>query len=114
MARRLKVSLWDRFLLPPWRIVGEVESADDIPNQLPKRGAVLVVSGKRQKWIAFDCPCGSSHRILLNLDPSRFPYWRVRRGKKGRLTISPSVDSSENGKYCHYFIREGKVAWARN
>ena len=67
MARRLKVSLWDRFLLPPWRIIGEVESADDIPNQLPKRGAVLVVSGKRQKWIAFDCPCDSSHRILLNL-----------------------------------------------
>jgi hypothetical protein len=24
------------------------------------------------------------------------------------------VSSQENNSYCHYFIREGKVTWARN
>jgi hypothetical protein len=114
MAGRLKLSLWDHFPLLPWRIVGEVESADDIPTKLPRNGAVIVVAGKRHKWIAFDCPCHLRHRILLNLDTSRYPHWRVRRGKRDRLTISPSVSSSENGMHCHYFIREGKVTWARN
>lgn len=114
MARRLKLSWWDRFILLPWRIVADVESADDIPDKLPLHGAVLVSAGKKQKWIAFDCPCRLRHRIMLNLDTSRYPYWRVRRGKKDRLTISPSISSSEKNSYCHYFIREGKVTWAKD
>lgn len=114
MARRLKTSRWDRLTLLPWRIVANVEYADEIPDKLPRRGAVLVSAGKRQKWIAFDCPCQLHHRIMLNLDSTRYPYWRVRRGKKDRLTISPSVSSHENDSYCHYFIREGKVTWARD
>jgi hypothetical protein len=114
MARRLKLSWWDRFVLLPWRIVGDVESADDIPSELPRHGAVVVGAGNKLKWIAFDCPCQLRHRIMLNLDASRYPYWRVRRGKKDRLTISPSVSSLENNVHCHYFIREGKVIWTRD
>lgn len=111
MARRLKLAWWDRFVLFPWRIVADVESADDIPEKIPLHGAVLVGRGKKPKWIAFDCPCHLHHRILLNLDSSRYPYWRVHRGNRNRLTISPSVSSFENNIHCHYFIREGKVIW---
>jgi hypothetical protein len=114
MARRLKPFWWDRLALLPWRIVADVESADEIPDKLPRRGAVLVSEGKRQKWIAFDCPCQLHHRIMLNLDSTRYPCWQVRRGKKDRLTISPSVSSRGSNSYCHYFIREGKVTWARD
>jgi hypothetical protein len=114
MARRLKPFWWDRLALVPWRIVADVESADEIPDKLPRRGAVLVSAGKRNKWIAFDCPCQLGHRIMLNLDSARYPYWQIRRGKKDRLTISPSVSSRESDRCCHYFIREGKVIWARD
>ncbi len=112
MARRVKRWWWNRFTLP-WRVVGEVDSADEVPEELPYRGAVVVVSGTTPKWIAFDCPCSEPHRVLLNLDPSRYPSWRIRRGKKGQLSISPSVSSFENGRNCHYFIREGRVLWAK-
>jgi Family of unknown function (DUF6527) len=114
MARSLKIGWWERLPVLPWRIVGEVESADEIPMKLPRNAAVLVVSGKKLKWLAFDCPCHRNHRILLNLDTQRFPHWRVRRDKLGRLTISPSVNALERGTRCHYFIRNGRIAWARS
>ncbi|MFC5861782.1 DUF6527 family protein [Acidicapsa dinghuensis] len=114
MARRIKLAWWTRLTSRPWRIVAEIESADEIPATLPKNGAVLVVARKKHKWIAFDCPCHLHHRILLNLDTTRYPHWRVSFGKKKRLTISPSVNSSDSGVYCHYFIREGKVLWAKD
>src|SRR5437899_8006736 len=41
----------------------------------------------------FDCPCRTGHRIMLNADPSRPPYWTLNQVV--RLTISPSVDSKE-------------------
>lgn len=114
MARRIRRPWWGRFTFQHWRIVDEVESADEIPAKLPRNGAVLVASGKKHKWIAFDCPCHLDHRILLNLDTSRYPHWRASSGRRGRLTISPSVSSRDAGVYCHYFIREGKVLWAKD
>lgn len=114
MARRAKASWLDHLPLLPWRVVGEVESADEIPTTLPRRGAVLVVASKRQKWLAFDCPCNLHHRILLNLDQARHPHWRIRVDSRGRLTISPSVSSTEQGRHCHYFIRTGRVAWTKS
>src|SRR5438552_19193784 len=33
----------------------------------------------------FDCPCRTGHRIMLNADPSRPPYWTLNQVV--RLTI---------------------------
>ncbi len=114
MAGSLKIRWWDRLPFLYWRVAQEVESADEIPIKLPRNGAVVVSAGKMPKWIAFDCPCHTGHRILLNLDTARYPYWRIKRAKRDRLTISPSVDSIEAGKRCHYFIRDGKISWAKD
>ncbi|MET4606719.1 hypothetical protein ABIB90_006221 [Bradyrhizobium sp. JR4.1] len=43
----------------PLRCLGEVESADEIPEKLPQHAAVVVRTSTRPKWVAFDCPCKS-------------------------------------------------------
>ena len=94
-----------------WKVVRFVESADEIPEKLPHRRAAVVSSGGRAKWVAFDCPCGTGHRIMLNLDSARKPAWRISNENKGVLTIKPSIDYKGSDRRCHYFIRNGRVDW---
>lgn len=109
MADNMKISWWQWLPIFGWRIVGVVESADDIPHRLPRNGAVLVGPRTCPKWIAFDCPCRSSHRIMLNTDKARSPYWSITI--QGDLTISPSVDYHNPKRRCHYFVRNGRIWW---
>lgn len=95
-----------------WRIVATVEAADEVPERIPRNGAVLVASGDRLKWLAFDCPCRTGHRVLVNLDASRVPSWRVTN--HASLTLMPSVDWRGRDRRCHYLIRRGRVVWVTN
>jgi hypothetical protein len=110
----MKIAWWKWLPFQGWRAVGAVESADEVPDRLPRRAAVLVGSGVHLKWLAFDCPCGRDHRILLNADPARSPAWLVAQDDAGRLTISPSIDALSKGRRCHYFIRTGRTLWAED
>lgn len=92
-----------------WRVIGCVDAADEIPEKLPPRCAVVVGSTQYPKWIAFDCPCKTGHRIMLSLDRRNKPSWTAPESKP--LTLKPSVDSHLKGKRCHYFISHGKVEW---
>jgi hypothetical protein len=86
-----------------------VSSVFDVPAELRKRTAVLVAKGDVEQWLIFDCPCGAGHRVMLNVDPTSRPAWRIIDHK--RLTLRPSVDEvTEHGR-CHYFISKGKVTW---
>lgn len=105
-----KIPWWQWLPVFGWRVVTVVESADEIPNRLPRNGAVLVGDADRTKWIAFDCPCRTGHRILLNTDRNRRPSWTVSPDR--RLSIQPSVDYQGADRNCHYFIRKGRVDWA--
>jgi hypothetical protein len=100
---------WQWIPIFRWRIVGTVESADEVPARLPRNGAILVGSLAAPKWIAFDCPCRTGHRILLNADRARRPHWSV--GVQRRLTITPSVDFKDASKRCHYIVRNGHIQW---
>ena len=94
----------------PWRryyLAGEVDAADEAPSSLPRRGVVVVADAGRTKWAIFDCPCDRRHRLMLNLDPRRRPYWRLGR----RLTITPSVDALSGGRRCHFVLQSGRVRW---
>lgn len=110
----MNFSWWQWLPFQPWRLLGFVESADEIPERLPRNGAVAVGSATYPKWIAFDCPCRTGHRIMLNLDRSRRPYWTVRVAGQGRLTIRASVDYSDARKRCHYFVDDGGIRWAKD
>lgn len=114
MADAVAFSWWQWLPLWSWRLVATVEAADDIPKRLPRNGVVLVGDSKYPKWIAFDCPCRLGHRIMINADMQRRPFWRLARGKSGRVTLSPSVDYFDRAKRCHYIMRDGKILWARD
>ncbi len=98
---------WNPFIA--WRIVAFVEAADEVPHRLPAKGAVVVGSIQRPKWLAFDCPCRTGHRIMVSLDPLHSPHWTLLKGKP--LSVSPSIDYQTAKKRCHYFIRRGKTIW---
>lgn len=111
MVKALLFSWRDRF---PWprrklRVVQIVAAADEIPDHLPRKGAVVVGSLENPTWVAFDCPCVDRHRVMLNLDPRRRPAWTMQSSEP--LTLRPSIDELLDQKRCHYFIRGGKVQW---
>ena len=93
----------------PWRIGESFDAADNIPKELPKKTAVLVGSIERPKWIAFDCPCNTGHRIMLNLDTSRRPAWRI--AAVNPLSLRPSVDALNGRRRCHFVLSNGQVTW---
>jgi hypothetical protein len=104
---------WDDLSLPwrLWRIVLQVEHGDEVPAALPARGAVLVQADSMPAWLAFDCPCGRGHRVMVNLHPARHPRWRLRRSSP--LTLEPSVDDRAPGRRCHFFLHRGRIIWVR-
>jgi hypothetical protein len=108
----LKLGRWLARPLPTrrWRIVAQVEEADLVPDRLPRRGAVLVGPPGAPKWLALDCPCGTGHRLLVNLDSRRRPTWRLVGARP--LTIRPSLDVTRDGTRCHFTITCGTVRWA--
>lgn len=101
---------WHWFPRFRWFIAGTVEHADEVPDHLPSKAAVLVGSLQEPKWLAFDCPCRSGHRILIPLHRQQTPHWRVLAQKP--LTVAPSINFQSAQKRCHYFIRGGKVMWS--
>jgi hypothetical protein len=95
----------------PWSVAVRVEHGDEIPAQLPFRGAALVVTVGQPRCVAFDCPCNRGHRVMLNLDPRSRPVWRLKN--LSPLTIDPSVDDSTMRGHCHFFLHGGHVTWVR-
>lgn len=114
MAGVKHVSWWQWMPLPwrKWRLVGRVEAGDEVPDRLPRKGVVLVGPAERPTWAAFDCPCGRGHRLMVNLDKTRRPAWRVESLRP--LSIRPSVDDITKGRRCHFFISNGRITWARD
>jgi hypothetical protein len=95
-----------------WRVVCTVESADEVPGALVGKEAILVGTRVNPKWLAFNCPCRTGHRILLNLDQNRYPYWTLL--DLAKLTVRPSVDYRDNDRRCHYIVANGRIQWARH
>jgi len=112
VAGVMKIAWWKWLPFQRWRIVGEAESADEVPDRMPRNGVALVGELDRAKWIVFDCPCRTGHRIMLNADAGRKPYWTLNQVKP--LTISPSIDFRGSHRRCHYFIRSGRIVWAKD
>lgn len=108
----MKISWWQWLPFWRWRVIGATESADEVPDHLPRNAVALVGDAGRIKWIVFDCPCRTGHRIMLNADQARQPNWTLKQ--LPRLTISPSIDSRGSQRRCHYFIRNGRILWAKD
>ena len=109
--RRL-ISWWQSLPLPwhPWRVAEHVAAVDEVPDLLPSRALVLVGARGRPTWAVFDCPCRTGHRLLLNLDRTRYPFWVIESRKP--LSIRPSIDDITPKRRCHFIIRNGRLRWA--
>jgi hypothetical protein len=114
MAGGMTLKWWKWLPIHPWRLLGFVESADEIPDKLPRNGIVVAGSPALAKWIAFDCPCRTGHRIMLNIDPGREPAWRIDLTRRHRVTIRPSVDFADGRRRCHYVVDDGRIRWTRD
>lgn len=69
----------------------------------------LIGSGRRMKWVKFVCPCGCGELLALNLMESHSPRWSVTRDEADRVTLWPSVHSTECG--AHFFVRSNRIHW---
>lgn len=105
----LKIAPWHWLPRQNWRVVGEVNEADEVPRRLPRRGAMFVGSRSVPKWLVFDCPCRSGHRIMVNLNSARHPVWKLIA--RSPLTATPSFDATNYGRRCHFLITSGRVEW---
>jgi hypothetical protein len=100
---------------PPWhrwRVVAEVADVDLVSDRIPRKGVVLVGSIAQPKWAVLDCPCGDGHRLIVNLDKTRRPNWRIEVFKP--LSIRPSIDDQTLDRRCHFTIGRGRIRWAHN
>jgi Family of unknown function (DUF6527) len=109
---RLRWWQWIPFPWRRWRILARVEAADEVPERLPHKGAVLVALPDAPTWIAFECPCQRGHRVMLNLHTSRSPRWSIIAERP--LTISPSIDDAAAGRRCHFFLTGGRIEWVES
>lgn len=114
MASVNVIGWWHWLPLPwrRWRVVGRVDAGDEVPDRLPPKGVVLVGTSERPTWVAFDCPCRRGHRLMVNLNKARQPAWHVESLRP--LSIRPSIDNITQQQRCHFFIRGGKIVWARD
>ncbi len=115
MAKLTRIRSWWLSLAAPWRrwrVVGYVAAGDEVPEELPYRGVVLVGRPQRPTWAAFDCPCRSGHRLLVNLDDKRYPHWKI--SLQPRLSLWPSIDSVAHGRRCHFVLNKGTIRWAHD
>jgi hypothetical protein len=104
---RMKIPWWQWLPIFRWRIVGYVEAANDIPVRLPRNSVVLVGTPEHLRWLAFDCPCRTGHRIMVALDRASAPRWSIVQERP--LTVRPSFDSRMEHKRCHFLIRAGRI-----
>ena len=113
MAAMKILATWWRslpFLWRRWRIVSWVGAGDDVPESLPQRGVVLVGTSASPTWAVFDCPCRTGHRLMVNLDRTRYPFWTIELQRP--LSIHPSIDNITRTRRCHFTIRNGRLRWA--
>lgn len=109
MARRMIDRLLELLGWRRWTVTARYADLDDVPDRLGSRDIALITAPERTKWIIFDCPCRRGHRIMLNADRSRKPFWTLHASEPA--TINPSIDF-RGGRRCHYSIRNGRTIWA--
>ena len=96
-----------------WQVFAIVEEADEVPEKFPRNNVVLVGTKEAPKWLVFDCPCQTGHRIMLNADKRKQPFWNFFMSPRSKLTIYPSIYDRGHPRKCHFSIRSGKTFWTK-
>jgi hypothetical protein len=84
------------------------ERQSEAPISIPRHKLVLIGKGDHLKWAMFECPCGTGHKIMVNLATSRSPHWRIAMDN-GHPSLRPSIDYQDGHGRCHFWLRAGRV-----
>jgi len=84
---------------------------EDEPEIISPKTIYIVGDEEFQAIAIMLCPCGCNSKIHLNLLPGNKPTWSIST-KSGALTLKPSV-WRKVGCESHFFLRKGKIIWAR-
>jgi hypothetical protein len=80
------------------------------PESIPP-GVLYVVGEDGYEWaVAFKCPCGCADDIWLNLLEGHPQRWRVGHNRKGKVSLSPSINRVV-GCHSHFFLWDNRVYW---
>lgn len=102
---------WSRYRLGPIDQIPravQVGRRTDLPRKLNPRRLYLV--GTPPKWAVFRCPCGTGHRIDLNLAHPGRARWTVVLDAENQPSLRPSVDVRAERR-CHFWLTAGEVRW---
>lgn len=88
--------------------VAYYERQSEAPTSIPRHKLVLIGKGEHLKWAAFECPCGTGHKIMVNLSTTRAPNWRVVVDN-GSPTLLPSINYHDEYGRCHFWLRSGRI-----
>lgn len=84
-------------------------SAAALPDQLPRR--VLAVAGDPAAWAVMECPCGTGHQLKVRIRAHGLAsVWDLTHTHPGP-SLYPSVDYDALDRRCHFWLRNGRVAW---
>jgi hypothetical protein len=102
---------WRRRRLTPARLdqMRWYDGHAELPTDLDRHEIAVVGQRGKPKWAVLECPCGFAHRIDINLSAARDPSWRL---DTTRLSLFPSIDSSDGERRCHFWLQGGRVLWA--
>ncbi len=89
--------------------VHTVATMSAVPSEIG-RDMYIVEKGRRRVWAIFNCPCERGHRLVVNLSPSRRPYWSVSV-RRGLASFWPSLWLKQDCK-SHFWIRNSRIYWA--
>lgn len=110
VVRRILVLLR---LIPKPDFVSRVVASYPNPEDIAPEEIVIVGDEKYRKWACFRCPGGCGEIILLSLNKSRRPSWRLLLDWLKRPTLHPSVRQLNDCK-CHFWVRKGRVDWCKD
>lgn len=89
--------------------VSYVSSMAETEGPIQKGKLVVVGAMPTPKWVRFICPCGCGEIVALNLMSSHSPRWTITESADGKLSVSPSIDSTTCRS--HYWIRRNRINW---
>ncbi|MFP5274974.1 DUF6527 family protein [Coleofasciculus sp.] len=107
LVRHILLSL--RLIKQP-ELIGRIISSHPTPEEIAPSEIVIVGDEKYRKWACFRCPGGCGEVILLSLNTSRRPSWKVVLDWLKRPTVYPSVRQLNECK-CHFWVRKGQIEW---
>lgn len=88
----------------------KLRRVDNLPRSL-RANTLYLVGDDECSWVAgMQCPCGCKETIQLNLVTDTSPCWKLRLGRKGELSLTPSVWRTV-GCRSHFILHRSRVRW---